>query len=81
MLRSLFSGISGLRAHQTSYSSCRPEDMPDGSPGKPDWVLNTSEVYLDFAASDGTVPGISISRGRPPPSTRRRGRAAIRPRV
>ena len=55
-----FLGEDRLRAHQTSYSSCRPEDLPDGSPGKPDWVLNTSEVYLDFAASEGTAKNAVI---------------------
>lgn len=48
-----FLGENRLLAHQTSYSSCRPEDMPDGSPGRPDWVLNTSKVYLDFDAGEG----------------------------
>ncbi|WP_286746238.1 LPS-assembly protein LptD [Aquabacterium sp. UBA2148] len=55
-----FLGEDRLRAHQTSYSSCRPEDMPDGSPGKPDWELHTSEVYLDFAASEGTAKNAVI---------------------
>ncbi|MBH1987277.1 MAG: LPS-assembly protein LptD [Burkholderiales bacterium] len=48
-----FLGENRLLAHQTSYSSCRPEDLPDGTPGKPDWVLNTSKVYLDFDAGEG----------------------------
>jgi LPS-assembly protein len=48
-----FLGENRLRAHQTSYSSCRPEDMPDGSPGRPDWVLNTTKVDLDFEAGEG----------------------------
>lgn len=55
-----FLGENRLRAYQTSYSSCRPEDLPDGSPGKPDWVLNTSEVYLDFEASEGTAKNAVI---------------------
>lgn len=55
-----FLGQDRLRAHQTSYSSCLPGELPDGSLGTPDWVLSTSEVYLDFAASEGTAKNAVI---------------------
>jgi LPS-assembly protein len=48
-----FLGENRLRAHNTSYSSCTPEDEPDGTPGRPDWVLQTSQVDLDFDKSEG----------------------------
>lgn len=48
-----FLGENKLRAHETSYSSCRPEDLPDGSPGRPDWELNTTRVFLDFDKGEG----------------------------
>ncbi len=50
-----FLGENRLRAHNTSYSSCTPADEPDGSPGRPDWVLQTSKVDLDFDKSEGTA--------------------------
>jgi len=48
-----FLGSNRLRATQTSYSSCTPENTADGSPGEPDWSLKTSSVYLDFDANEG----------------------------
>ncbi len=48
-----FLGENRLRAHRTTYSSCTPDDEPDGTPGRPDWELQTSQVYLDFDKSEG----------------------------
>jgi LPS-assembly protein len=48
-----FMGENRLRAQHTSYSSCRPEDLPDGTPGEPDWSLKTSDIDLDFERNEG----------------------------
>ena len=45
-----FLGSNRLRATQATYSSCTPNDLPDGSPGSPDWVLSTSPACCALAA-------------------------------
>lgn len=55
-----FLGENRLRAHTTRYSSCTPDDLPDGTPGQPDWVLQTSRVDLDFDKSEGTAKNAVI---------------------
>jgi LPS-assembly protein len=55
-----FLGSNRLRATKTTYSSCTPEDNPDGSPGEPAWSLKTSSVYLDFDANEGTADNAVI---------------------
>ncbi|MDO9237114.1 MAG: LPS assembly protein LptD [Aquabacterium sp.] len=55
-----FLGENRLRATRTTYSSCTPENTPDGSPGEPDWSLKTSSVYLDFDANEGTADNAVI---------------------
>jgi LPS-assembly protein len=48
-----FLGDKRLRATRTTYSSCTPENTPDGKPGQPAWSLQTSQVYMDFEANEG----------------------------
>lgn len=55
-----FLGENRLRAHSTRYSSCTPDDLPDGTPGQPDWVLQTSQVDLDFDKSEGEAKNAVI---------------------
>lgn len=55
-----FLGENRLLAHRTTYSSCTPDDEPDGTPGRPDWVLQTSQVYLDFDKSEGEAKNAVI---------------------
>ncbi len=55
-----FLGENRLRAHRTSYSSCTPDDEPDGTPGRPDWELQTSQVDLDFDKSEGEAKNAVI---------------------
>lgn len=50
-----FLGDKRLRATQTSYSSCTPANTPEGLPGEPDWSLQTSSVYMDMDANEGTA--------------------------
>ena len=55
-----FLGSNRLRATQATYSSCTPNDLPDGSPGSPDWVLSTSQVDMDFDANEGRAQNAVI---------------------
>ncbi len=55
-----FLGANRLRASKTTYSSCTPNDLPDGRPGEPDWSLRTRSVYLDFDANEGTADNAVI---------------------
>lgn len=48
-----FLGEKRLRALQTTYSSCTPENTADGQPGEPDWSLKTSSIYMDMEANEG----------------------------
>jgi LPS-assembly protein len=55
-----FLGQNRLRADKTSYSSCTPDTLPDGTLAEPDWSLKTSSVYLDFDANEGTADNAVI---------------------
>ncbi|MBI5924837.1 MAG: LPS-assembly protein LptD [Aquabacterium sp.] len=55
-----FLGSNRLRASKTTYSSCTPDDLPDGTPGEPDWSLKTRSVHLDFDANEGTADNAVI---------------------
>lgn len=55
-----FLGANRLRANKTTYSSCTPQDLPDGTPGEPDWSLKTSSIFLDFDANEGTAENAVI---------------------
>ena len=50
-----FLGEKRLRATRTTYSSCTPANTADGLPGEPDWSLQTSSVYMDMEANEGTA--------------------------
>jgi LPS-assembly protein len=55
-----FLGNNRLRALDTTYSSCTPENTPDGKPGEPAWSLQTSSIYLDFDANEGKADNAVI---------------------
>ena len=55
-----FLGNNRLRAHNSTYSSCTPENTADGSPGEPDWVLVTRKVTMDIDANEGRAEGAVI---------------------
>ena len=50
-----FLGEKRLRATRTTYSSCTPANTSEGLPGEPDWSLQTSSVYMDMEANEGTA--------------------------
>ena len=50
-----FLGEKRLRATRTTYSSCTPANTAEGLPGEPDWSLQTSSVYMDMEANEGTA--------------------------
>jgi len=50
-----FLGEKRLRATRTTYSSCTPANTAEGQPGEPDWSLQTSSVYMDMEANEGTA--------------------------
>lgn len=50
-----FLGEKRLRATRTTYSSCTPANTADGLPGEPDWSLQTSSVFMDMEANEGTA--------------------------
>src|SRR5690606_1416274 len=50
-----FLGANQLLATQATYSSCTPDNT-----GDLDWMLSTSEVYMDFEANEGRAENAVI---------------------